>query len=589
MSTDTYSISSDLTALLSSGLVRISGHFAMDRSSNTLTFHNDSDETGNGSVLFTDRLAIKTVPMISNNVTEISHRSYRNPKSVAEHAAHGLDYRWPGIEVDGNKITTLKFGEATLFEYSSLWTIPPSTELKTLGRYRWNLAIQKLLSLTEQYISIIYNPRGHYNFATEDNELDDSEYGVFVTFLKSWKCESKINIYYCIQELLTKMHGQMFIDKHDSSRIKDWLELLSKTGYKWPKRKYFDMNDVISNTIIRRRVDYDGNLVKSFPGGCGENYIPSLYRSVFHNSTFYRKFSNVVLIIEFNFPNFKGIKYIDFLYRSMFEQIIYCGPKSDMKTLEGLGVDFVSYDSNGGGFLFYSCLSIVMQMNLQVEGYMLISDDLLLNPEKIEEFNLNNPIMFIVEPEVLGRPVRFNITSLKYCNENMYPAVCNIKHDWMWPREYRKKTRRVQRQLLLQASKDDVVLNALRNLKHNAGGDNIYYGEFGDAAYVPKRHSKSFVKVASFFLKEKIFVEIALPTIMHMLSRSEHIQYVRSLQLPMNINRNKPWKRWEDFMNKYAYIHPTKWGTIVTENDKWRLNFYCTSVLPFYLKYLQGA
>ena len=86
--------------------------------------------------------------------------------------------------------------------------------------------------------------------------------------------------------------------------------------------------------------------------------------------------------------------------------------------------------------------------------------------------------------------------------------------------------------------------------------------------YVPKRHSKTFVNVASFFLKEKIFVEIALSTILHMISRSEHIQYVKSLQLPMNSSRNKPWERWEDFKNKYAYIHPTKWGPIITETTK---------------------
>ena len=433
------------------------------------------------------------------------------------------------------------------------------------------------------------------NLEVEERKLDSyiSQHELFLTLFKTWKCPTQSNIYPCIKSLLLKIQRQKYIDKNDSYEIKTWLYLLNRTGYTWPKLKYSVMDDmVLSNIVIKRhRFDkgYEANPTKWFSRGCNETGIPQLYRSVFQNSRFYRKFSNVVLVIELNFPNFQGIHHIDFIYKTMFKHVIYCGPKSNITILDDLGVDYVSYDTYRGGSLFYSCLSKVMQMNLQVGGFMLISDDLLLNPEKIFEFNINNPIIFIMEPEVLKRPMRYNITSVKYCNENMYPAVCNITHDWMWPREYRKQIRLVQRQLLLQASKDDVVLNALQNLQHNAGGNNIYYGEFGDAAYVPKRHSKTFVKVASFFLKEKIFVEITLPTILHMISRSEHIQYAKSLQLPMNSSRNKPWERWEDFKNKYAYIHPTKWGPIITNNDKKRLNFYCRSVLPFFLNYLKSA
>ena len=388
---ETSIISSDTTALLSDSFTRSYMGLYLNRSSNKLVLRHNANESQFRFCQFTDRL----MPVIGDGVLEKSNMSdgFKNALSVN----------------DSNSDTSaFNVGKSRIFKYDSLWTIPPANEIGSLGEFRWNLAVQKLLLLTGDCSQVVFEPKEFSNFEVERSQLSNyiSRHELFLTFLKAWKCDTNCNIYFCAERLLSEMRRQKFISKRETFRIMRWMNVLNETGYKWSNVNTHSVKHLIlSNILIKRRLEHDANQIKWFPRGCkfGEPDIYQLYRSIYHNSTLYRKFSDVVLIIEFNFPNFEGIPYINFIYKSTFKHIIYCGPKSDIKTMDNLGVDYVSYDATGGGFLFYSCLSTVMQMNLQVDGYLLISDDLLLNLGQIETLDIDNPIMFVMGHERLQR------------------------------------------------------------------------------------------------------------------------------------------------------------------------------------------
>ena len=321
---------------------------------------------------------------------------------------------------------------------------------------------------------------------------------------------------------------------------------------------------------------------------CLSSKMGELYKNVNGKSSFYRHFSNTILLVELNHANFESITWVYLLYSPAFRNVIFCGPTANTYILKQLTMDssfkYIPYDASSGGSFFYTCLTIVMQMQLHVNGYLLISDDVILNLHKIHGLNLSLPLSTIHQPYISGR--QFDIFSLKFCDS---PFIeCNSSMFRHYIRLYGSQVRRAFNRLTTRAKFDVEIKTALEYLRHNAGGNNRFFGVPHDVVYVPQRFANRFIKIASVFYEERVFIEIALPTTMHMLVDRDQIQYYQGIQMTYRKNRNKPWKRWKEFILKdRVYIHPAKWGLITNNNDT--RTFYCKVVMQYYIRSLMNS
>ena len=565
-------------------------HFKRDKPKENSVFHRRYKTVRYRLARF-NTPSLKTAPIEINNALRTPLKGSANSKEGLVFTEGELwrtmfDDTSPEVAFDKNTFTPVNLGQNTLFTRSAFWAIPPSTKLRTLSRLRWYFAVQKLMYVVGELTMLSSIAPMSYGFVIPRNRIQSQilEHDKFLKFIDDWKYENNTNLYHCTQRLIADMQKQKYLNKDEGNEIRKWVNFLDDINYKWVKPKPTHA-DIISEIAIRTRDSYDEIPPKQSTVNCLDKDMVSLYRSVFQKTQFYRKFETTVLIVVFNVNSFEAVPFANLIYRPMFKHIIYCGIKDTIKRLEDLGVDYVTYERNPGGSTFYNCLSIVMQMNLQIDGYMLIADDLLLNPSKLINVNLSQPIFFSIRPNELER--RYNVYSLKFCSGIREHPVCNVTDGWIWPKAYQSQVRSTIIRFKLNARLDVLTRKAYENLRYNTGAEDVFYGEICDAAYVPQSLANMYITLNSIFLVKGVFMEIALPTIMHSLTKLENIQFLPSTQIPYSRDRGRPWTYWKKFKFHSAYLHPAKWGPILTKNDTRRRKFYCKEVMPFYINYLK--
>ena len=110
-------------------------------------------------------------------------------------------------------------------------------------------------------------------------------------------------------------------------------------------------------------------------------------------------------------------------------------------------------------------------------------------------------------------------------------------------------------------------------------------GGYSDIYYVPRRQIANFVRLAQFFLRHNIFLEIAIPTIVQCLEMDDNIAGLHGIQSWDADYRDTPWHyfRRTELVGK-SYFHPTKWG-FAAKGSKNHTLFFCKTLEYMYDKY----
>ena len=88
----------------------------------------------------------------------------------------------------------------------------------------------------------------------------------------------------------------------------------------------------------------------------------------------WNEFSDVVLVIVYNYPFYSSIPALTALYKNAFPTMMFCGPreaKNVSYTVEALHIH--------KGYFAYTCMTRAMEKHPGYSGYLLINDDVMLN------------------------------------------------------------------------------------------------------------------------------------------------------------------------------------------------------------------
>lgn len=455
----------------------------------------------------------------------------------------------------------------------------------------WGLLTQRILWLSGNRLMI------HSVNSTQEGKLSIPDIERVKLTLEEWKCGNS-QLVMCIMQLVKVLVEKHVVDGSVGPILHEWLRALNQVGYEMPQLSSTN-ETCVSEDVIFRPVDYS-QLVHRKPRS-GKPLIPvknvqDLYRTyqdtcsqskqnkfdVKINFTHpWVQFENVLLVVTFNNPHYESIPFIETLYRAFFPYMMHCGPglpnftSAKMDKLKNFDFTFYSYgrtkDGHVSGAFNYECVTSAINMHFPVEGYLVISDDLLVSVYKT--FDLRRFLSWYVPSKEVKTA---DITKLKECRLGM----CDFYPHWYWWEAYQTEVLKLLSRMEREQYSSSVVNRCYRQLMVLNGGQHRVNGAYSDIYYIPDRIASEFSILTSLFLEEDIFLEIAIPSILRCLENTDDMEVLRGIA-SWEVERDFAWVSFtkQKFLGK-SYLHPTKWSYLARGVPKFK-DLYCDKILPY--------
>ncbi|XP_067685073.1 uncharacterized protein [Haliotis asinina] len=452
-------------------------------------------------------------------------------------------------------VFTLLYSSVASFKYTMFWGLLFHNLYGALGK----VLIQRLLSeitgaenIPRDYTDVLFTEvpwkheenRKARNYSSEDlRHLRD-------TLLK-WKCHNTISFFGCVRDIARTLIQGTLWTVSDMKLVYAWLNDLQSVGYIEPTRNL--PVDRINTVSILTQETHPGPRPghQSFSEQCPDVVLTNADPII----------TDICLIIAFNEADFyTNIPLLESMYRGYFKHIVYCGPEIGSFTYhvsrvpDVLHLTFIEAYSKGWYF-YYECLMLTMQLNLDVNGYIQIGDDTLLNPWNVVD---------------LPR----NVIWLHKGMDKLNLSHDEIEPEWVWwSYEYGKsailETFDEINNMTVSGITDDIFRSYLQTFERNSENYTYVFRQGCDFIYLPMIFRKQYLHVASVFLKHEVMVELAHVNIVMGLQPSEEILKVEDGSLWMSDQRTFS----IFFFNKTnIFLHPFKLGTL---ESHFTSHFFC--------------
>ncbi|CAF0852096.1 unnamed protein product [Brachionus calyciflorus] len=477
----------------------------------------------------------------------------------------------------------------TLISYRGFWSLYlPKTvtfRLTDIWRSYW---AQRLMWLINETISFngpnAYQLRNAHNYLKDFNQ-EKSMYlqtEKFVDFLFKWRCKHS-KFYLCMLQLSEDMVKKGFWLEEEVESIKNWIHDLTKVGYKEPIIVNYENKEPIYVKCEHKLGDFDQtqirytpNFQKSldsinygteinenfqtlnyFQSECNKFNIDLNYSSKINSTESKLKFNFSILITFNHEPYEKNIVILDLLYKNHFQNVIFCGSRilDKLAQVRGLRKKFDSYNfiqmiNFGSGDHHYLCMSKAIEMGFKTDGFLLLSDDILIKFWNFKKFDSTK--VWYPFDLILGTVMDANL-KLPWVH---WPNVRNLISLW-----------KVLEGMVgenLDNTETKIVKEYLRIIDSNqafVGNGTKVKGAGSDIFYVPKIKFESCYYMTNMMRKYGVYLELAVPMLMAGLENNQSVQIM---------NGHFEWfGRALDFVSLYQKIdfyHPFKLSTIVNEN-----------------------
>ncbi|XP_071086547.1 uncharacterized protein [Haliotis cracherodii] len=487
----------------------------------------------------------------------------------------------------------------TLFLYDALWAllIPTTTTFRVCDIWRGYWA-QRLLWEMGGHLGFFppnaFQKRNSHSYLSDANDEKDLYFQTerLVTFLSKWRCGADKSFFDCVKQLSKDMCENNFWKESDVILTSVWIRDLNTIGYEEPKRVPLvsipDKTLPIVNKRIQHQTRNTGEMSNVVFWAAEQTppltYSPEIQKtavlsrltksasycknypynaSIFDNRITINTFSNILLIVVFNFPHYQNLDLLETIYSMHFPNILYCGPRKDRFDAYAKHltkhVSFIEVDV-GDGWFAQNCLTQAMKINYNVDGYLYIGDDTLVNVWNLH--NLPFDKLWLVKATVLQQ---------------------SKKTEWPWFNSPRVGLKMYQ--AALNASK---VLNKrrfdsfLQMLARNTKKVDGLLKSASDIAYVPRKYKNDVIYFMEHFSKFNLFVEITIPTVFAGIEKWENVHKMPGMYLWYDGKRKHVTK----YFNKDGiFLHPVKLSTVLRAGKE--RQFLCGTYLPLTMRMSQ--
>ena len=252
-------------------------------------------------------------------------------------------------------------------------------------------------------------------------------------------------------------------------------------------------------------------------------------------------FKDILLVIVYNYPLYDSIPDLVALYKPAFPHLLFCGPPHNTAPPDILTVDIIK------GFLGYECLGRAIRQHPGYNGYFYISDDVVLKYWNFPDFDRGkfwDSYIPITSPA--SGPAS---NSWSWWNSPYGLSICRRALEDVEKMSFKK-----------EKLNGEQLLNTLVN---NVNGIRLCFGGRSDVLYVPQKHAAAFSTLSETFYKQKVFLEISVPTIYRLLEHNENIARLPGYYIPGDVGDPRVSDSrffWYLYFphNEYYFIHPFK-------------------------------
>ncbi|KAK6188902.1 hypothetical protein SNE40_004983 [Patella caerulea] len=473
-----------------------------------------------------------------------------------------FDHEAPPIVVSSG--TLLQFVPISrIYHKTSFWSavsFSKSSSVDAMCHSQWQ---QRLI--WEIGGTYIVHPSQHQGYP--QNELKDKPLAPDCSqYLISWTCPQNLRLTNCMEELSkdVKTFTNISLDV-----LLSWIKDLHHLNYVVPSRS--NIGSGASRYTIaessRVQLTYSPKVLHS---QTLMDKKRDFLESICEDSSIYtaksdrykrRVVDDVLLLVVFNLPFYKYVQWIHNMYSLKYSTMAYCG---DSKELFLTATEHLNYsltfieEDVSAGFYIYQCVSAAIKIGYNVSGILMLSDDVLLNTWKTDELPKDRPWL-----------------------HQVYTLHRDQSHNWYnWRQPWGQKAFKSVWQELTDLSKNSTaVKNSFGNFERrlqviSKSETGLCFG-FEDIVYLPQRIFNEFVFFGDLFAKHKVFLEIALATLLVGLVENEELVMLPGSYLWDNDRTN-----YERFFNvSHIFMHPFKLG--VESKKLAGLEFLCHTYIPY--------
>ena len=239
-------------------------------------------------------------------------------------------------------------------------------------------------------------------------------------------------------------------------------------------------------------------------------------------------FSDILLVIHYNWPHFDTVPFLKELYGPHFEHIVFYGDVDNQRPQNQVP-DGVYPVHTRSGKVQEQSLVLAIQQYPGYRGYLFINDDIAMNFWRFERFDKDkfweglNPRLKHDPPEVMTF-VR-DLFDVHYKQDHQ--PIQWLFRNKFFGREHLRK---------IFACLPEVLLD---NLATDTGSWTHWPGLPADSMYVPGKWAAHFARIGQYFYEYKVWFDIAFPTMTRMLVRSSDIEKFKAVYLgePHDVSR----------------------------------------------------
>ena len=496
------------------------------------------------------------------------------------------DVHAPPVALAYGRFTLIHLDDA-LFTRDAFWALPMALVTGSNERLTWSLFVQRLLWLSGNQV-VVQGCRTGLSDKVSSRLLSTT------ARLNKWSCHAT-TMRQCLLDLIANNSGLL----HESVVLfyTHWFDALEHVSYTFPR--FSDSFNEACEQVILHAVDQSVTRTRRHFGAGLRTPVTNIvavekfYKDTCHRDNVtlpkdthinfaqpWTQFNEVLLVVTFNKPHYEAIPYLETLYRPFFPNMLYCGPISiDASRYPGLNnfrFSFISYGQSPKGHVpgafNYKCMETALRLDYAVDGYLSAADDLLLAVHTLSE---------LTTKAVWYRPknsIRIGeISKLRECKLGM----CDFYPHWKWWKDYQNATVEALKEIANRTHSSAIMHAGYQRLLSSNGAADRPNGGFADIYYIPSKLSREFLELVDVFLRHRVFLEIAVPTIIRCLVAPTDVVEIRGVAVNDVARRLQPWKYFttQSLVGK-SYWHPLKWGILAGGSVEYS-KLYCTKVLPY--------
>ena len=506
-----------------------------------------------------------------------------------------LDEQAPPVFASAPKFDVPRLDDA-LFEYNGFWAMFQVFVNHGDESSAWSLWAQRLMVELDAQMAVVVLPcPPKAPLTSAPNHPSRRSKSVFQT-VNAWTCPAEMDFSRCAVSLALQLYQNGHVSRETLESLYLWLAELWAVNYRPPQRMKSRLchdapvkegciiyNPALTVSGGRGQLPAYNTPHKLFPAI--ETKCPNLPKrpDVFEPFKPYvldpKYSSNVrdiaLVVIFFDGTIYSNILYLEDLHRHYYSQIIYCGP--DASRFSAFYRDLkkpISYIEvpPTQGFVAHDCVTRAMMLNYKVNGYLEIADDVILNSWTLDSIPRDR-FWFQKDLRIASRNQK----------EMQDFAIAVPVVWWPWVRDDAKWGKKAMAETWKQFEKlrasgsratKELVQVFLETLQHNSGKPENFFYCSSDIFYVPAIHRRSWIFLGDIFLKNNVFLDIAVPTLMNGMDLTGNIVRLDGLYLWYTDRQNYA-SRYGGFLN---FFHPWKMGWIQKPQHA---NFMCSTILPF--------